>query len=81
MIDYGVGRITLLDSSAKMMNIAKDKFKDAIDKNIIDAVISTKLPNLPFPDGMFDAVMFNLVSFSQTFIISNLTKTHFSGCF
>ena len=62
LINHGVRRITLLDSSDKMLSVAKEKLKDAIDKKIIDSVITAVLPNLPFRNSFFDAVMFNAVS-------------------
>ena len=62
LVDMGVGKISLLDASTEMMNIAKDKLKHAIQQNIVDACVEAVLPDLPFEDGMFDAVMYNNVS-------------------
>ena len=62
LVDMGVGKISLLDASTEMLNIAKDKLKDAIQHNIVDACVEAVLPDLPFEDGIFDAVMYNQVS-------------------
>ena len=62
LIEMGVGKFTLLDASPEMLNIAKLQLKDAIKQNVVNTIIEAKLPDLPFEDGIFDAVMFNLVS-------------------
>ena len=62
LADLGVGKISLLDASVEMLKIAKEKLKDAIEKNVIGQIIEAKLPALPFEDGSFDAVMYNYVS-------------------
>lgn len=61
LIEHGVRKITLMDGSSHMLDVAKDKLKDAIDKKIIDQVVEAKMPPLPFADGSFDVVLFSLV--------------------
>ena len=61
-VEMGIGKLSLLDASPKMLNIAKVKLNDAIKQNVVDTVVEAKLPDLPFEDGIFDAVMFNQVS-------------------
>ena len=51
LIKLGVGKITLLDACPKMLSVAKDKLKDAINKKIIDQVVEARLPAIPFEDG------------------------------
>ena len=62
LVDMGIGRISLLDASRDMLNVAETKLKDAITKNVVDVGIQAALPDLPFKEGTFDAVMYNLVS-------------------
>ena len=71
----GVGKLCLLDASTEMLNIAKHKLEDNIKHNVVD-IIKAKLPDLPFSDGIFDAVMFNHVSTMYSFLQrdSNITK-------
>ena len=45
-----------------MLRIAEDNLKDEMLENTIHAVVKTELPEMPFEDGSFDAVMFNSVS-------------------
>lgn len=54
LIDYGVGKVTLLDGSPDMLNVAKDKLKDEIDKKVVDKAVEVKMPALPFDNGSFD---------------------------
>ena len=61
LVELGVGKITLLDASKDMLEVAKEKLKDEIEKGIIDKVIEDKMPPLPFEDGSFDVVLFSLV--------------------
>ena len=61
LIDYGVGKVTLMDASHNMLSKARDKLKDAIDKKIVDQVIEAKLPKIPVEDGTFDMVLYSLV--------------------
>lgn len=61
LIDLGVGKLSLLDASTEMLDIAKEKLKESIEKKVIDIVIHAKLPELPFKDVMFDAVLFSYV--------------------
>ena len=61
LIDFGVGKITLMDGSPHMLEKAKEKLKDEIDKKVVDQVIEAKMPPLPFADGSFDVVLFSLV--------------------
>ena len=75
LIDYGVGKVTLLDASAGMLDRAKDKLKDAMDKNIIDKVVEAKMPPLPFEDGSFDAILFSLVRYVMALPAYLLTTT------
>ena len=49
----------MLDASAEMLHVAREKVADAIKEKIVNAIIEDTLPNLPFEDGAFDAVMFN----------------------
>ena len=62
LFEMGIGKLSLLDASPAMLFIAKVNLNDAIKQNIVDAVVEAKLPDLPFEDGIFDAVMFNQVS-------------------
>lgn len=62
LLDLGVGKLSLLDASAEMLNIAEENLKAYIEKKFIDLVINAKLPEFPFKDRMFDAVMFNQVN-------------------
>ena len=64
LVDLGVGKISLLDSSPEMLKVAAEKLKTAIDTNIVDKITEAILPDLPFDDGNFDAVMYNYVSIS-----------------
>ena len=57
----GVGKITLLDASQEMLDVAEENLTEAIEGKKIDAVVKTTLPELPFTDGAFDSVMFNQV--------------------
>ena len=63
LIDYGVGKVTLMDASHNMLSKARDKLKDAIDKKIVDQVIEAKLPKIPVEDGTFDMVLYSLVRY------------------
>lgn len=58
LLDHGLGKITLLDASREMLTVAKEKLSDAIEDKRIDAIVDTTLPNLPFADRTFDAVLF-----------------------
>ena len=51
-----------MDASSGMLEQAKAKLADAISNNTVDGVIENKLPNIPFANGSFDAVLFSLVS-------------------
>ena len=61
LIEFGVGKITLLDASKDMLAVAKEKLKAEIDSGIVDKVVEAKMPPLPFEDGSFDVVLFSLV--------------------
>ena len=61
LIEFGVGKITLLDASKDMLEVAKEKLKDEIDKGVIDKVVEDKMPPLPFEDASFDVVLYSLV--------------------
>ena len=63
LIDYGVGKVTLMDASHNMLSKARDKLKDAIEKKIVDQVIEAKLPKIPVEDGTFDMVLYSLVRY------------------
>ena len=45
-----------------MLTVAKEKLRDAILKNEVDAVVEARLPELPFGDGTFHAVMYSQVN-------------------
>lgn len=62
LIELGVGNFSLLDASPAMLGVAKEKLKSEIENKVILDVIEAKLPVLPFKDGLFDAVMFNMVT-------------------
>ena len=59
LLEMGVGKITLLDASREMLDIAEEKLADAIKTKEIDTVVHSKLPELPFEEETFDAVMYN----------------------
>jgi ubiquinone/menaquinone biosynthesis C-methylase UbiE len=61
-IEMGAKQITLLDASSKMLDKARSKLKECIEKGMIAGIIEAKMPPMPFPDDTFDAVMFNVVS-------------------
>ncbi|KAL4219478.1 hypothetical protein ACF0H5_022056 [Mactra antiquata] len=60
-IEYGVGKVTLLDASHGMLEKAKEKLSDHISKGKVKNVVEATMPPLPFPDESFDVVMFTLV--------------------
>ena len=59
LLKMGVGHVTMFDASEGMLNKAREKIEPYKDKVTIQQGV---LPDLPFPDGTFDVVMFNLVS-------------------
>lgn len=59
LLDMGVGKITLLDASREMLDVAEENLNEAIKIRKIDDVVHTILPNLPFNNDTFDSVMFN----------------------
>ena len=61
LIDMGIGKMSLLDASSEMLGFAKEMLKDAVEKNVVDAIIEARLPDFPFEDAKFDAVLFNQV--------------------
>lgn len=61
LIEHGIGRITLLDASSRMLEIAKVKLENDLAKRKVDEIVQAIMPPLPFCDESFDAVMFNLV--------------------
>ncbi|XP_052811956.1 uncharacterized protein LOC128239372 [Mya arenaria] len=61
MFDMGVGRMALLDASADMLCVAREKFAVEIKANKVSAIAQTSLPKIPFDDGTFDAVLLNTV--------------------
>ena len=61
LLEFGVGKFTLLDSSAGMLAVARQKLSKSISNGAVEDLIKAKLPTLPFKDGAFDAVMFNMV--------------------
>ena len=74
LIELGVGQVTLLDASQEMLNVAKEKLAVEIKSNVVDDVINVVLPNLPFDDGLFDAVMFNSVGWCFVYHDESLKK-------
>lgn len=60
LLDLGLGKISLLDASPEMLQIAEKKLKDYITKKSVDITMA-KLPDFPFDDSTFDGVMFNQV--------------------
>ena len=62
LFEKGLTKATMIDASAEMLNVAKEKLKTAINNKMIDDVVQVQLPHLPFEDGAFDAVMYNYVS-------------------
>ena len=62
LINIGIGKMTLLDASSEMLTVAKENLNDAITKNVVDAVVTAKLPKLPFAEETFDVVLFFNVS-------------------
>ena len=65
LLEMGLGHVTMLDASEGMLNKARVKMEPFKDKVTIKQGV---LPDLPFPNGTFDMVMFNLVSiFQRTF--------------
>ena len=61
MLDFGVGKFTILDTSAAMLEVARQKLSEFISNGAIEEIVEAKLPALPFENGTFDAVMFNMV--------------------
>ena len=61
LIDLGIGRFTLLDASAEMLDVAKDKLADAIRDRVVADIVQAVLPDIPIDNDVFDAVIFNLV--------------------
>ena len=61
LLDLGLGKITLLDASPNMLAVAREKLHHPVVDKRVDAIIETALPNFPFGDRSFDAVMFNQV--------------------
>jgi ubiquinone/menaquinone biosynthesis C-methylase UbiE len=61
-IEMGAKQITLLDASSKMLDKARSKLKECIEKGMIAGIIEAKMPPMPFQNDTFDAVMFNVVS-------------------
>jgi ubiquinone/menaquinone biosynthesis C-methylase UbiE len=55
-----VGRLTLLDASEEMLDVARAKLGSIPGASEVDAHVGT-LQNLPFEDASFDAVMTNQV--------------------
>ncbi|XP_045192975.2 uncharacterized methyltransferase YodH-like [Mercenaria mercenaria] len=61
LVGMGARQITLLDASSGMLEMVKCKLSDYIARGVVKQVIEAKMPPVPFPDGTFDVVMFNLV--------------------
>ena len=61
LIDLGIRRFTLLDASAEMLDVAKDKLADAIRDRVVADIVQAVLPDIPIDNDVFDAVIFNLV--------------------
>ena len=60
LLEKGVGKVTLLDASQEMLQIAQEKLGKYLNGNQAELVQAT-LPDLPFQDNTFDSVMFNHV--------------------
>ena len=52
-----------MDKSPTMLEIAKQRMKDEITSKAVVDIVKTSLPDFPFTPVIFDAVMFNYVSF------------------
>ena len=76
LLDLGIGRFTLLDASAEMLEVAREKLADATKDNAIANVVQAVLPELPFENGVFDAVMFISVSY-QIYVFSLSTSVQY----
>ena len=63
LIKFGIGKISLLDKSLTMLEMAKEKLKDEIRNNIVVDIVTASLPDFPFRPASFDVVMFNFVSY------------------
>lgn len=61
LLEIGIGRITLLDASTGMLQTAQEKLAKFSAQGRIEAVVDAIMPPIPFLDGCFDAVMFNVV--------------------
>ncbi|XP_052815403.1 malonyl-[acyl-carrier protein] O-methyltransferase-like [Mya arenaria] len=61
LLERGLGQVTMIDASSGMLQQARDKLGHALADGRVKQMLEVKLPELPFPDKTFDAVMFNLV--------------------
>ena len=57
LIDLGVGHVSMLDASAEMLAVAKEKLAKEIEANTVKDIIQAVLPEIPYKDGVFDAVI------------------------
>ncbi|WAR12737.1 hypothetical protein MAR_026917, partial [Mya arenaria] len=60
LLERGLGQVTMIDASSGMLQQARDKLGHALADGRVKQMLEVKLPELPFPDKTFDAVMFNL---------------------
>ncbi|XP_052817188.1 ubiquinone/menaquinone biosynthesis C-methyltransferase UbiE-like [Mya arenaria] len=61
LLEGGLGHVTMIDASGAMLQQARDKLEDALADGRVKQMLEVKLPEIPFPDNTFDAVMFNMV--------------------
>lgn len=60
-LDYGVGKVSLLDGTEGMLQKAKEKLKPYVDAGRVGSLMQGLLPDIPFPDNEFDVVTINCV--------------------
>ena len=61
MLDFGVGHMSMIDGSAGMLQKASAKMTGEITRGQVKDVRQHVMPTIPYQDGTFDAVMFNMV--------------------
>ena len=60
LLDKGVGKVTMIDGNQGMLDTAKTKLQHYVSDGKL-TVQQAILPEIPFPDNQFDAVMINQV--------------------